>query len=147
DERSLGVFANATSAAAAVRSVASAALHVEPAAHSELGGSSAWRVLNCPASVPLAKKVPAHLRRTSSHAARGTALHAAMAFLIEEKRSFDDLVGETLNGYTITSVDVANALRPVYAYVKQLLAAPDAEYCCEQRVIFPTIPDSWGTLD
>ena len=97
-------------------------------AHSPFGGSVAARVLRCPASVGLVEKVPAHLRKSSAYADRGTALHSAMALLIEEKRRIDDLVGETIDGYTITIDDVETALRPVLAYVEALLDAPGAEY-------------------
>jgi Protein of unknown function (DUF2800) len=119
---------------------------LEPA-HSPFGGSVAARLLQCPASVGLVAKVPAYLRKVSAYAERGTALHAAMGLLIEEKRRIDDLVGETLNGYVITIDDVENALRPVYAYVEQLLDALGAEFYLEQRVAFPTIPDAFGTAD
>ena len=116
-------------------------------AHSPFGGSVAARVLRCPASVGLVEKVPAHLRKISAYAERGTALHAAMALLIEQERSLDDLVGETIDGYTITADDVENALRPALTYVEALLDAPGAEYYLEQRVIFPTIPGAFGTVD
>jgi hypothetical protein len=115
--------------------------------HSPFGGSVAARVLRCPASVGLVEKVPAHLRRTSSYAERGTALHSATVLLIDENEDFESLVGKTLNNYTITRDDVENALRPVYAYVEQLLDAPGAEFYLEQRVAFPTIPGAFGTAD
>ena len=70
-----------------------------------------------------------------------------MALLIEEERSLDDLVGETIDGYTITADDVENALRPAYAYIAPLLDAPGAEFYLEQRVTFPTIPGAFGTVD
>jgi hypothetical protein len=117
----------------------------EPA-HSPFGGSVAARILGCPASPGLAKKVPPHLHRTSSYAERGTALHSAMAFLIEETRRIDDLVGETIGGYAITVDDVELALRPVYDYVMVLLDAP-GEYYLEHRVVFPTIAGAFGTAD
>ena len=53
--------------------------HHDVDAHSPFGGSVAARVLRCPASVSLVEKVPAHLRKASAYADRGTALHAAMA--------------------------------------------------------------------
>jgi hypothetical protein len=117
----------------------------EPA-HSPFGGSVARRVLNCPASVGLVEKVPTHLRKVSAYAERGTALHTAMALLIDNARSLEGLVGETINGYTITADDVENALRPAYAYIDALLDAPGAEFYLERRVIFPTI-DVFGTVD
>ena len=119
---------------------------LEPA-HSPFGGSAAARVLRCPASVGLIEKVPAYLRKVSAYVERGTALHTAMVLLIDNARSLGSLVGETINGYTITRDDVENALRPVYAYVDALLDAPDAEFYLEQRVAFPTIPSAFGTVD
>jgi hypothetical protein len=119
---------------------------LEPA-HSPFGGSVATRVLRCPASVGLVEKIPAYLRKTSSYAERGTALHAAMALLIEEKRILDNIAGVTFGGYTITADDIENALRPAYAYAEGLLNASGAEYYQEQRVAFPTIPGAFGTVD
>jgi hypothetical protein len=115
--------------------------------HSPVGGSVATRVLRCPASVGLVEKVPAHLRKASAYADRGTALHAAMALLIENERSLAGIVGEKIDSYVITLDDVENALRPTYAYVDALLNAPGAEYYLEHRVIFPTIPGAFGTRD
>jgi hypothetical protein len=120
------------------------------APHSPFGGSVATRVLRCPASVRLVEKVPAHLRKPSAYAERGTALHAAMALLLddlgENARSLDSLVGQTINNYAITRDDVENALAPVYAYVNALLI-PGAEYYLERRVVFPTIVGAFGTVD
>jgi Protein of unknown function (DUF2800) len=116
-------------------------------AHSPFGGSVAARVLRCPASVGLIEKVPAHLRKVSAYAERGTALHTAMALLIDNARPLDALVGEIIGGYTITDNDVENALRPVYAYVDALLNTAGAEFYLEQRVGFPTIPGAFGTVD
>jgi hypothetical protein len=115
--------------------------------HSNFGGSVAARILRCPASVGLVRKVPACLRRTSSYAERGTTCHTAIGLLIEKKRRIDELAGETFNNYTLTADDVALALRPVYDYVMALLNAPEAEYYLEQRVTFPTIANAFGTCD
>jgi hypothetical protein len=119
---------------------------IEPA-HSRFGGSTAQRVLRCPASVGLVAKVPAHLRKSSAYADRGTACHRAMALLIENDISFDDLVVTTIDNYTFTRDDVENALRPAYAYVAALLDAPEAAYYLEQRVKFPNIAGAFGTAD
>jgi hypothetical protein len=117
------------------------------ARHSPFGGSVAARVVGCPGSIRLVEKVSAYLRRVSVYAERGTALHTAMALLIEEQRSLDNLAGETLNGYAITADDVETALRPAYAYVAALLDTPGAEFFIESRVIFPTIANTFGTCD
>jgi hypothetical protein len=115
--------------------------------HSEFGGSIAARVLRCPASVGLAAKTQAHLRRDTIYAQRGAALHAAMALLIERERALDSLAGETIDKYTITRDDVENALRPALAHVDALLDQPGAEYYLERRVAFPTIENAFGTAD
>jgi hypothetical protein len=117
--------------------------------HSPFGGSVAARVLRCPASVGLVQKVPAHLRKASAYADRGTALHAAMALLLDEADmySFDDLIGKTLGTYTITHDDVENALRPAFAYVDALLSQSGAEFYLERRVVFPGVVNTYGTAD
>jgi hypothetical protein len=125
-----------------------AELRHEPA-HSIFGGSVAARVLNCTASVNLVEKMPAYLHRSSAYADRGTACHAAITLLLAEDAhsSVEKLAGKTFGDYTITSDDVATALRPTYAHVETLLDTPGAEYFLERRVVFPTIPDTWGTVD
>jgi hypothetical protein len=119
---------------------------LEPA-HSQFGGSSAERTLHCSASVIYIERVPAHLRKSSSYALRGSVCHAAMGWLIDETEDAESLVGKTLDGYTITRDDVENALLPAYAHVERLLNTPGAEFYLEQRVVFPTVPGAFGTLD
>jgi hypothetical protein len=117
--------------------------------HSPFGGSVAARVLRCPASVDLARKVPANLRKASAYADRGTALHAAITLLLAEDAHarVERLAGKTFGSYTITQDDIEDVLRPAYTYVEALLDTPGAEYYLEQRVIFPTIPNTFGTVD
>jgi Protein of unknown function (DUF2800) len=119
---------------------------LEPA-HSRFGGSVAARVLNCPASVCLIEKVPAHLRKPpSAYATRGTALHIAAAMVIERICTLEETIGKVLNDYTITRDDVENYLRPVIAYVDTLLDQL-GEYYLEVRVRFPGAADAFGTCD
>jgi Protein of unknown function (DUF2800) len=122
----------------------------EQSMHSRFGGSVAARVLNCPASIGLVEQVPAHLRKTSSYAERGTALHAAMALLIDDldasKARLDGLAGTTIGNYTITADDVQTALAPALAYIDALLV-PGAEFYLERRVAFPTVAGAFGTAD
>jgi hypothetical protein len=119
---------------------------LEPA-HSRFGGSVAARVLHCPASVGAVAKVPPHLRKSSAYADRGSALHATMVLLIDEKEKLENLTGKTVGNYTITGDDIENALRPVFAYVTELLDTPGSEYYLEYRITFPTIPGAFGTCD
>ena len=119
--------------------------------HSAFGGSVSSRVLRCPSSVDLIQKVPAYLRKPSAYADRGTALHAAITLLLvlaEDRHALvESLTGKTFGSYTITSDDVETALRPTYAYVETLLDTPGAEYFLERRVVFPAVPDTFGTVD
>ena len=117
--------------------------------HSPFGGSVAARVLRCPASVVLVAKVPAHLRRASSYADRGTALHVAIGLLLADDThvSVESLTGKTFGSYAITSDDVVTSLAPAYTYAETLLDLPGAEYFLEQRVAFPTIVGTFGTCD
>jgi Protein of unknown function (DUF2800) len=122
--------------------------HEDTPAHSPFGGSVAARVLGCPASVGLVDKVPAHLRKSSAYADRGTALHAAMALLLDQdEHSLKNLVGETIGDYTITDDDIENALRPVCTCVERFINAPGAEYFYERRVVFPGVLNTFGTCD
>ena len=125
-------------------------MNAPASAHSSFGGSVATRVLRCPASVGLVAKVPDYLRRTSAYAERGTALHTAMALLLDDDDdplSLESLAGKTFNGFTVTSADVATALRPAYAYAAALIDTPGAEYYLEHRATFPTIAGAFGTAD
>src|SRR5262249_37649295 len=117
--------------------------------HSPFGGSVAARVLRCQASVDLARKVPAYLHRPSAYGDRGTACHTAIALLLAEDAHalVESLAGKTFGNYTITPDGIENALWPAYAHVETLLDTPGAEYYLERRVVFPTIPDTWGTVD
>jgi Protein of unknown function (DUF2800) len=118
----------------------------EPA-HSRFGGSSAERTLHCSASIMRIESVPAHLHKSSSYALRGSVCHAAMGWLIDETEDAESLVGKTIDGYTITRDDVENTLLPAYAHVERLLNTLGAEFYFEQRVVFPTVPGAFGTLD
>jgi len=120
-----------------------------PSVHSPFGGSVAARVLRCSASVDLTRKVPAYLRKASAYADRGTACHAAITFLLtkDTHARVESLAGKTFGNYTITHDDIENALRPAYVHVETLLDTPGAEYYLERRVTFPTIPNTWGTVD
>jgi hypothetical protein len=119
---------------------------IEPA-HSPFGGSVAARVLNCPASINLVAKVPAYLRRASAYADRGTALHAALTLLLDEKETLESLAGKSIGNYVVTTDDVETALRPAFTYIVAFLDSPGAEFYLERRVAFPTIAGAYGTAD
>ena len=98
-------------------------------AHSPFGGTVAARVLRCPASVGLVEKVPAHLRKSSAYADRGTALHAAMALLIERRRALSRASSARRSTATRSRATTSRTrCGRLYAYVEALLDTPGAEY-------------------
>jgi hypothetical protein len=117
---------------------------IDPA-HSPFGGSVAARVLRCPASVGLVAKVPAQLRKSTVYADRGTALHGAMALLLDydDPPEPEDLINKTIGSYKITRDDVENSLRPAYEYLGGYVYGQRVE----QRVTFPTVAGAFGTVD
>jgi hypothetical protein len=119
-----------------------------PVAHSRFGGSSAPRVMACPASVGLVAKLPVYLTgKTSPYAMRGTSLHTCMVLLIEREARLDDIAGRAFGDYIVTADDVENSLRPALAYADGLLDQPGAEYFLERRVVFPNVDGAFGTAD
>ena len=115
-------------------------------AHSFVGGSTAKRVLNCPASVNLCARYP---NVETSFAAQGTALHEAIDLIFQGKTENDsDVIGLVFNGHEITKELFDDAIVPA-------LAAWDAlekelggiEYFNEKRVVFPGIDGAYGTVD
>ena len=117
-------------------------------AHSPFGGCVAARVLRCPASVGLVEKVPAHLRKSSAYADRGTALHAAMA-LSDRTRSAPSTTSSARRSTATPSRATTSRTRcgRLCAYVEPLLDAPGAEYYLEHRVVFPAVAGAFGTAD
>jgi hypothetical protein len=86
------------------------------------------------------------LRKPSAYADRGTALHEAMALLLDDDAPpLESFAGKTSGAYTITADDVENALRPALTYIIELLDG--AEFYLEHRVVFPTIANTFGTAD
>lgn len=133
-----------------------------PAAHSSLvGGSTAGRRLACPASYQYEQKVPEAVRnKSSSYAAEGTALHAAMAHILEND-IFDamDVVGMAFEAgpgedeIVITEEQARDALQPCIDFFDSVIERMEAEnagpvgWAIEQRVEMPGIPDAFGTCD
>ena len=87
-----------------------------PSKHYKYGGSTAGRVLQCPAWIKLAESMPDKDRADGNiHADRGTLLHDA----IEQMLKTDDIdpmsfIGERLNDAELTEDDIREALIPAY---------------------------------
>jgi len=126
-----------------------------PTAHSNVvGGSSAARVLACPASVRLIQTMPPQAE--SSYAAEGTALHNAIEHALYEGLELEgvqELAGREFYGIKLTSDMVEGGLVPAWQmfwdYVDRIEAEDESEFifAVEQSVHFPGIVDAFGTAD
>jgi hypothetical protein len=113
--------------------------------HSTLvGGSTAARVINCPASVRLSKDIPPGPE--SDHARRGSALH----WLMEQHLMDEPAIphpGTVVNGHTITDDDIL-ALRDAQDATDELFKQHDVdEFEPEGKVSYGDIPNAFGTCD
>jgi hypothetical protein len=123
-----------------------------PAHSAIVGGSTAQRLLVCPASVKTIRAVPPELVKDSSiYADEGTALHTCVARMLAEDLQPHDFVDAVIrldNGVdiTITKELAADCLVPVRAFFDSEIADVEA-FWLEVRSEFPGIPDAFGTSD
>ena len=112
-----------------------------------VGGSSAGRVLNCPASVKLAQAAPEQPQ--SAYAAEGTALHAIMEqALLNAQEPSSDVVGLHVEGVQITQEHWVDKLLPAWDATQEAFRQFNVtEYEPESRVHFRTLPGVFGTCD
>ena len=112
--------------------------------HSSIvGGSTAKRVISCPASVKLVAKMPP--KPSSVHADRGTLLHDAISQIIIGK---PDVVGMKYNDITLTQELYDEKIAPALALLDKLDPSAALEYMVESRVGFGNIlPGVFGSAD
>lgn len=118
-------------------------------AHSSIvGGSSAARVLACPASVRLAAEIPPG--PSSSYAAEGTACHHIMEqCLLQDTAPDPDVwIGMELEGVDITQALFYDKIIPAWEATEQAFTDYKVvELEPEAEVHFKTIPGAFGTCD
>jgi hypothetical protein len=124
------------------------------AAHSKiLGGSTAARLLGCPASVKLSADLPP--QPTSTYAEEGTALHEIMEcyYTVDDTdknaTTLLDYEGTTTtNGVEITIDHITDLLAPARDAVEDLFKLLDVgEYILEAPVTYTPVEGSFGTVD
>lgn len=130
---------------------------VQPAHSSIVGGSNAARRLACPASYQLEQRVPESVRnRSSNDADEGTALHAAIAKIIENNLDPYDVEGEEfgdVNPFVMTRDLIESALVPAIEWLDDLLDGLENEgevvetIAVELRASMPGIQNAFGTCD
>jgi len=113
---------------------------------SVVGGSTAKRVINCPASVKLVASVPP--APSSKYADEGTLLHNAITECLESGCTPMSLVGAEYNGIALTEDLVERKLAPALALLDDLDPFKDGEFVCEAKVDFGDfIPGAFGSCD
>lgn len=126
-----------------------------PTKHSSIvGGSSAARVMNCPASVRLVQKMPE--QPESPYAAEGTALHNAVEHILYEgidtNYAEEHLLGKEFYGFALDQdqVDAVVIALRMFDDLWAELEREDGEvltYAVETQCAFPGITDVFGTAD
>lgn len=112
--------------------------------HSSIvGGSTAKRVINCPASVKLVAKMPP--KPSSVHADRGTLLHDAISQILEGK---PDVIGMKYNDITLTQELYDEKIVPALAALDEIDPDTKMDYAVESRVGFgDLLPGVFGSAD
>lgn len=115
--------------------------------HSNIvGGSTAKRVINCPASVKLCAKMPP--KPSSEHADRGTLLHNVIAELLEFDKPPQQCIGATYKDQVLTQELIDEKIIPALAALDEIDPEKRMEYMVETRVDFGDfLPDVFGSTD
>ena len=112
--------------------------------HSSIvGGSTAKRVINCPASVALCAKMPP--KPSSTYADRGTLLHDAIANILNGQ---PNVIGAQYEGIELTEELYNEKLMPALAFLDEINVDGSLEYAVESRVGFGALlPGVFGSAD
>jgi hypothetical protein len=111
-----------------------------------VGGSTAKRVINCPASVALCAKMPP--KPSNEHADRGTLLHNVIAELLEFDKKPEQCIGATYKDQVLTQELIDEKIIPALAALDEIDPDKRMEYMVETRVGFGDfLPDVFGSTD
>jgi len=115
--------------------------------HSNIvGGSTAKRVINCPASVKLVQQMPP--QPESEHAARGTLLHNVIAELLEFDKKPEQMLGASYKTQTLTQELIDEKIIPALEALDEVDPEKQMEYMVETRVAFGDfLPGVFGSTD
>ncbi len=116
--------------------------------HSNIvGGSTAKRVIACPASVKLAQAMPEG-RKSSKYADEGTLCHNIMDAVLTDGRKPEDFIGMTLNDVEVTAELIEAKVLPALAALAEIDPDGQMEFECETVVGFgEALPDVFGSAD
>ena len=124
----------------------------EPAHSNFIGGSNAAARIACPASFQMQQKLPVAAKdESSSYADEGSALHAAMADILNNDLAADDVLGKVyapFTDYPITQDLIDEAITPCLDFFDKLdEELGGIEYRIECRVAVKSIAGIFGTAD
>jgi hypothetical protein len=122
-----------------------------------VGGSTAGRLLNCPASLAATRALPATADQPSEYAEEGTAMHEVMDELMrsrareqDPRRRLVDMVGQRFYDRELTRGHIDDMILPALEQLDTLESIHDGYFTVvgvEQRVRFPGVPGAFGTVD
>ena len=117
------------------------------AKHSAIvGGSTASRVINCPASVALCAKMPQ--RPSSKYADEGTLLHNAIAEILDKSIPARNLLGFKYKDHILTEELLEDKIKPALACLDQVDPTGFMEFAVESEVDFGDyLPGVFGSAD
>lgn len=115
--------------------------------HSNIvGGSTAKRVIACPASVKLVQQIPTK-ETSNEHADRGTLLHNVIADVLEFKKPTETFLGAKYNDQVLTEELIYEKIDPALAALKEI-GGGAMDYMVETRVGFGDfLPGVFGSTD
>jgi hypothetical protein len=123
-----------------------------------VGGSTAGRLLNCPASLAAIRALPPSADQPSEYAEEGTAMHAVMDYLMIQRAhgatslNISASLGKVFHDRPLTNEHLDTMIRPALEQLAQLEedhaeSDPFEVVGVEQRVTFPGVPGAFGTVD
>jgi len=111
-----------------------------------VGGSTAKRVINCPASVKLVQQMPP--KPSSEHADRGTLLHNVIAELLEFDKKPEQCIGAQYKDQVLTQELLDEKIIPALEALDEIDPEKQMEYMVETRVAFGDfLPGVFGSTD
>ena len=117
------------------------------AKHSSIvGGSTASRVIKCPASVALVAKMPP--KPSSKYADEGTLLHNAIAEVLEKQLPPEAMLGFKYKDLVLTQELLDNKLLPALTLLNEIDPDAEMEFAVESEVDFGDyLPGVFGSAD
>lgn len=114
--------------------------------HSKVvGGSTAKRVINCPASVKLVAKMPPQAE--SKYAAKGTLLHNVISeYLDADDAPIQAFIGRTYGDEVVTEEDVEQKLRPALKALEEIDPGFEMRFVTETQVEFEGVKELEGVF-